>query len=326
MMLRDQPTTSWRRAENGEEIFDGDFRQHASEIVEYLRLVTQESKEEEYRREWVPIPDAVPLQMEVSDKLSLNPVSNMLKPNELLHGQHLGQHLKCGEHPKSSSLVDRWVQISIMSVSHVPDTKYYCFEDTEGYLVSRDEVHRLQQMSRQLPFDQVMSSVGPPEPGKLYWVIECDHGQQRVRTESRNRTEPSFATTVDIAIPRSHTEASKVSISISLWDEKGPVGRNGFHQPVKIGATIVYYQQILQILRSERTHMPEVLKLNPQNINEPQHQDDGVQRNATWLPLQVISCPLYFLNQDPLHPSPNQRFKGNFKGIFNQSSLSDFNF
>jgi hypothetical protein len=299
MMLRDQPTTSWRRAENGEEIFDGDFRKDASEIVEYLRLVAQENKEEEYKNEWVPIPDAVPLQMEVSDKLSLNPLSNMLKPNELLQCQHLGQHLKSAQHlesaqhVKSSSLLDRWVQISIMRVSHVPDTKYYCFEDTEGYLVSRDEVHRLQQLSRQLPFDQVMSSVGPPEPGKLYWVIECDHGQQRVRTESRNRTEPSFATTLDIAIPGSHTEASKVSISISLWDEKGPVGRNGFHQPVKIGTTIVYYQQILQILRSERTHMPEVLKLNPQNINEPQHKDDGVHRNATWLPLQVISCPLY---------------------------------
>lgn len=37
---------------------------------------------------------------------------------------------------------------------------YYCHEASEGYQVSRDEVYRLQQMSRQMPFDDVMAKVG----------------------------------------------------------------------------------------------------------------------------------------------------------------------
>jgi len=287
MMLRGQ--AKLRRAENGEQVLDGDFRADVSAMVETLRHEVHDSEEGAYACEWVPIPDADPLEMEVSHKLSLNPVSNVLDPNELLHGNHV----------KATRMLDRLLQISIMRVNHIPDTKHYFHEGSEGYHVSRDEVYRLQQMSRQAPFDEVMSTVGPPEQGRLYWVVECEHGQQRVRTESRNRTEPSFSTTLDVALPRSHTEASKFGIAISLWDEKGPVGRNGFHEPVKIGTTIVYYQQILQILRSERTHMPEVLKLSPQHINEI--QDDGVQRNATWLPLQVTCFSLH--SQPSSHPT-----------------------
>ena len=36
----------------------------------------------------------------------------------------------------------------------------YCHESQEGFQVSRDEVLRLQQMSRRLPFDDVMANVG----------------------------------------------------------------------------------------------------------------------------------------------------------------------
>jgi len=260
-------------AENGEEVIALDVQHEVLDLINEIRKDVNMNAAATYEKknEWEPLPDTEELYVESSSRMSVNPVSNLLFASKVLNGKP----------NNATTVLDRLLRLSVMRVNHLPETKYYCHEEADGNRVSRDEVYRLQQMSRRLPFDDVMSHVALQHTGKLYWVAESTYGDQCVRTEHRNRTEPSYATNLGIHLPRYHTKASKVSVALSLWDEAGPVGRDGFHHPVKVGSIMLDYLQSLQILRSPKSHMPDILKMK--HFDE---EKDGIDRNAAWLPLQ----------------------------------------
>lgn len=195
-------------AENGEQVVTTDVHEGVKGLAAQLLDLVRQNMDKGYEAKGELAPETPGPRVEPADRLSLNPVPNLLFAHRLLSGKH------------AMSRQDRRLEISVSRLVHVPLIEHYCREDPGGLKISRDEVLRLQQLSRQLPFDKAMQSLTAGAPGKLYWTAECEYQQQHVRTESRDRSEPSFVQPMTLAIPPGHDAASSLEIIVSLWDEK----------------------------------------------------------------------------------------------------------
>ena len=262
MAMRDQARVV-KRTEQGEEYVETVVNGGLTDLLSALNDTVRHEMKEQYEENWVLTPDTEPPRTEGACTFSINSVPNLMTASKLSSGRHAKLASEC------------LLRVSVMRVTNLPPRQSYCHEAPEGYTIGRDEIFRLQSMSRRMPFDEVMANVAVAKPGKLYWTAECSYQQQCVRTESRDRSEPSFLTTMDLCIPASPTEAqgNVPEVIISLWDERGTVGRLGLQEEQKVGTAAVPYAHIAQLLQSPAVYMPDIIEFKK--------RDDG-HRNASW--------------------------------------------